>query len=226
MRHDVAVSSIPPSSAQSPGAAPRRQPGGPAKGDRRREAILEAVEELLREGSIAELSVESIAARAGISRSGFYFYFESKYAALADALTTVWEEMAQAADDFFGGSDETPQAYVRRVIGGVSDLWSRHEALLVGMFEASSNDAGARALWDAWLERFIEAITARIEVERNEGRAPAGPPAAAVARTLLLMNERVFYDDRRRGVEGPEHEAMIDSVTAVWLCAVWGLPPA
>jgi TetR/AcrR family transcriptional regulator, ethionamide resistance regulator len=201
----------------------RRRPGGPRKGDRRREAIMEAVERLLRDRSIAELSVEEIAAAAGISRSGFYFYFESKYAALGEGLTTVWEEMALAADDFFGGSDEPPHAYVPRALTGVGELWERHEALLVGMFEASASDPGARTLWDAWLGRFNEAIAARIEAERAEGRAVAGPPDADVlARALLLMNERVFYDVRRRRLPASETARTVQALTRVWLTSIWG----
>ena len=205
-------------------AAPaRRQPGGPPKGDRRREAILEAVEQLLREGSIRELSVESIAARAGISRSGFYFYFESKYAALADALTEIFEGMTEAAQAFFGGTDEAPQDYIPKALEGVAEIWGRHDALMVAMFEASGTDPGARALWDAWLERWIAAVCERIEAEREAGRALPGPPDADVlARTLLLMNERVLYDDRRRRASAEETARAVDGLVSVWLATVWG----
>ena len=205
----------------------RRRAGGPPKGDRRREAILDAVEQLLREGSIRKLSVESIAAAAGISRSGFYFYFESKYAALAEALADVWDEMAEAATAFFAGSDDPPESYVPVAIAGVAELWRRHEPLLVGMFEASSTDPGARTLWDEWLERFVEACAERIEVERAAGRAPAGPPDAyGLARALLLMNERAFYDARRRALGPEDTQRIVDSVSAVWLAAVWHVRPA
>ena len=201
----------------------RRQPGGPPKGDRRREAILDAVEELLSQGSIADLSVERIASAAGISRSGFYFYYESKYAALGDALSGVWEQMSQAAGAFFGGSDEPPTVYVQDAIRGVADLWRRHEALLVGMFEASASDPGARGIWEAWLDRWGTAIAERIRVERDAGRAPAAPPDAdALARTLLLMNERVLYDDRRRNPSAEPSAVTVDALVAVWLAAVWG----
>jgi TetR/AcrR family transcriptional regulator, ethionamide resistance regulator len=200
----------------------RRPAGGLRKGDRRREAILEAVERLLRQRPIADLSVESIAEAAGISRSGFYFYFESKYAALAEAMSALFEEMTGAADDFYVGSDEPPHVYGPRVIRDVAALWERHEPLMVGLVEASMSDPGARAVWDAWLDRFLGATAARIEAERAAGRAPAGPPATALARVLLLSNERVFYDIRRRHLSQAEAEPLIDALTAVWLTAIWG----
>ena len=54
-----------------------------SRGDRQRDAIVAAVRELLQERSFADLSVSTISERAGVARSGFYFYFDSKYAVLA-----------------------------------------------------------------------------------------------------------------------------------------------
>jgi AcrR family transcriptional regulator len=201
--------------------AARRQPGGPAKGDRRRQAILDAIEQLLQERSIAELSVEDIAAGAGISRSGFYFYFESKYAALAHGLGTVGDEMSRAADEFFAGSDDPPEEYVPRALAGVAALFRRHEALLVAIVEAAHNDAGARAKWDAWIERFVAATSERIERERALGRAHNGVAAPDLARVLILMNIGVLYDDRRRRVPVSEDEHTVAALTTTWLGAIW-----
>jgi AcrR family transcriptional regulator len=200
----------------------RRPAGGLRMGDRRRGAILDAIERLLRERSIAELSVESIAEASGISRSGFYFYFESKYAALAEALGGLYEDITALASDFFAGSDESPREYGPRTIRDVAAIWERHEPLLVGLFEASASDPGARAVWNAWQDRFVAATAERIEAERAAGRAPAGAPAPTLARVLLLMNERVMYDIRRRGLSRSESEPVIDALTDVWVAAIWG----
>jgi AcrR family transcriptional regulator len=71
----------------------QRDAGGPAtddapqrRGDKQRQAIVQAVRELLEEKPFAELSVSTISDRAGVARSGFYFYFDSKYAVLAHIL--------------------------------------------------------------------------------------------------------------------------------------------
>jgi TetR/AcrR family transcriptional regulator, ethionamide resistance regulator len=208
-----------------PAPSARRPPGGMRKGDERRQAILDAVERLLGERSIAEISVEDIALAAGISRSGFYFYFESKYAALAEALKDVFEQILVAGDAFFGGSDEPPARYVPRALAQVAEVWERHEALVVGMFEASSTDPGARALWDGWLDRFVPVIADRIEAQRDAGHAPPGPPADALARTLLLTNERVLYDDRRRRGSKEDTARAVEALTCVWLASVWGMRP-
>ena len=202
-------------------AAPERR--GPTRGDRRRRAILEAVEGLLRERSIGELSVEEVAGAAGLSRSAFYFYFESKYAALGAALGGVWEEMTLSAAPFFEGSPDPPGTYVRRALRDVGAAWSKHEHLLVAMVEASAADEGARDLWDAWIGRFVALVAERIEAERAAGRAPAGPPGAhALAEVLLAMNERAYYNHTRRHSPAEETERMVEALAAVWLAAIWG----
>ena len=44
-----------------------------------------------RSGPFADLSVSTISERAGVARSGFYFYFDSKYAVLALILADASE---------------------------------------------------------------------------------------------------------------------------------------
>jgi AcrR family transcriptional regulator len=196
---------------------------GPTKGDRRREAILEAIERLLRDRPIGRLSVEEIAVAAGISRSAFYFYLESKYAALNAALGGVWDEMVAAASNFFEDDGEPPPEYVRRALGGVGALWREHEPLLVAMVDAAATDERARELWDGWMDRWIERVAARIEEERAAGRAlPAPPDARSLARVLLAMNERSYYLDRRRQASAAESARTVEALAATWLAVLWG----
>ena len=68
-------------SVSIPSDDPEQQPR--RRGDRQRKAILGAVRELLQEVPFDDLSVSTISDRAGVARSGFYFYFDSKYAVLA-----------------------------------------------------------------------------------------------------------------------------------------------
>ena len=66
-----------------------------SRGDQQRHAIVAAVRELLEERSFAELSVSTISERAGVARSGFYFYFDSKYAVLAEIVAEASEELEE-----------------------------------------------------------------------------------------------------------------------------------
>ena len=69
------------------------------------------------ERSFADLSVSTISERAGVARSGFYFYFDSKYAVLAVILADAMEELDKLTHDFAPREpDETPAA-VRQADG-------------------------------------------------------------------------------------------------------------
>jgi TetR/AcrR family transcriptional regulator, ethionamide resistance regulator len=218
------IRDMPTGDPGSAAAPPRRQPGGPAKGDRRRQAIVDAVEHLLQTRSIGELSVEDIAAEAGISRSGFYFYFESKYAALADALSDVADGMERAADDFFGDTGREPRDYVNEALTGVSRMWRQHSDLMVAVVDAAHSDTGARALWDAWQARFVEGISRAIENERASGRTQAdGVGTEELSKALLAMNVGTYYDLARTRASDEEAERAVAALATVWLSAVWGI---
>jgi TetR/AcrR family transcriptional regulator, ethionamide resistance regulator len=192
------------------------------KGDERRRSILEATERLLKDRGIAELSVEEIALAAGISRPAFYFYFESKYAALAEALTQIFGEIFDAAQDFFAPTGEPPDTYMPRAVGQVVSVWEQREALAVGMIEAAGTDAGARKLWEDWLGMFMPEVAARIDQERAAGRAPAGPPSSDLARVLVLTTERVLHDHSRRRSAPEDTPAVERALSHLFLTAVWG----
>src|SRR5436853_193750 len=86
-----------------------------SRGDRQREAIVTAVRELLQERSFADLSVSTISERAGVARSGFYFYFDSKYAVLAVILADLSELLDNLTNHFAPREPgETPAAFAKR----------------------------------------------------------------------------------------------------------------
>lgn len=60
---------------------------------------------------IGDLSVADITSEAGVTRSGFYFHFESKYAALEFASAELWSELA---DVILGGGSGAGPASPRR----------------------------------------------------------------------------------------------------------------
>jgi AcrR family transcriptional regulator len=76
-----------------PAAAPvdqeRKSPGRP-RSARADEAIIEAVLDLLSEGTLAEaISIEAVAARAGVGKATIYRRWSNKEALLVDAVATI-----------------------------------------------------------------------------------------------------------------------------------------
>src|SRR5699024_7522324 len=74
------------------GRRPRRAPGGGRRrrvprGEIQRQSILDALERLLGEIPVMEISVKDITEAAGIKRPNFYFYFESKDEVLSELVS-------------------------------------------------------------------------------------------------------------------------------------------
>lgn len=65
--------------------------------------LLDATERLMADGaSFTELSVDRLATEAGISRASFYVYFEDKGDLLRRLASQVFEDLADAAERWWG----------------------------------------------------------------------------------------------------------------------------
>ena len=130
-------------------------------------AVLEATEELLSEGvSFADLGIEKIATRAGISRTAFYFYFADKRELLMRLSEEVTDELYTQADIWYSGSGD-PEAEIREAIGNIAQLYEQHGPLLRAIVEVSTYDEEVASAWRSLVGRFITATEARIETERG-----------------------------------------------------------
>ena len=175
-------------------------------------AVLRATEELLSEGaSFAELGIERIATRAGISRTAFYFYFRDKRELLVRLTHGVNAELLDAADTWWSG-----QADLRTALGRIGALYSEHGALLRAVVEVSTYDAEVATFWRGLVGRFVDATRETIERE-----APGIRSADALAFSLCWMVERSFYQRLAQG--RPESlEELVDSLATIFERTVYG----
>jgi TetR/AcrR family transcriptional regulator, ethionamide resistance regulator len=181
--------------------------------------ILSATEDLLEEGAgFAHLKVEEIARRAGIGRTGFYFYFRDKQSLLMRLAEDVAEALWEQADRWWHGEGDGAEE-LREIVGPVVRLWMRHAAVLSAVVQAASYDDRVREYWRALAARFADATRERIERERADGRAEPVPPADT-AFALVWMTERACYQhvEQQRG----ESNELIDALTGIWLRSVYG----
>ncbi|MEV0731665.1 TetR/AcrR family transcriptional regulator [Polymorphospora sp. NPDC050346] len=85
---------------EAPGARAGARPPGRPRSSRADEAIVEAVLDLLAEGgSVETLSVEAVAARAGVGKATIYRRWPGKDALLVDALRTLKGAPAEPVGD-------------------------------------------------------------------------------------------------------------------------------
>ena len=193
-------------------AAP--EPAPTAKRAAVQAAVLEATEALLSEGaSYADLNIERIAKRAGISRTAFYFYFRDKRDLLMRLTGEVSAELYEQADIWFSGEGD-PGEEVVTALRNIAALYQEHGVLLRAIVEVSTYDEEVAAYWRQLLGRFAEASLRRIE----EGGVATDPRATAFA--LSWMTERVLYEQLVQD-DAPPVAALVDALAGIWTRAVY-----
>lgn len=207
-------------------SAPVRLPSLPdrrpePKGEVRRAALLAAIEGLLRERPLADLSIGEISSAAGLTRSAFYFYFPSKEAAVTELLHDVFEETLAGAKAWLGGEGD-PEVSLGAALARTAELWGVHRHLMLAMLDARRGDDAVRILWDSWVERFVAPLAETVEAERDAGRAPHGPPAENLVRLLLGMNVSALEHHLRQDGDEARTTALVEAMTVVWVSALYG----
>ena len=183
-------------------------------------AVLAATEELLSEGaSYADLNIERIANRAGISRTAFYFYFRDKRDLLTQLTADVAELLYQQAEIWFSGEGD-PDAEIREALTNIAALYDEHGVLLRAIVEVATYDEQVAQAWHGLLGRFVDATRTRIEAEQAAGRAVA-QHAHATAFALCWMTEHTMY---QHSIEGQPFSTadMVDALVGIWLRSVYG----
>ena len=190
----------------------------PARGDRRRTALLEALDHHLRESSLDSINIADISRRAGVTRSAFYFYFENKASAVAALMEEMYDESSAAADQLRAGG--TPAENIDAMVRALFSTWDKHEHLFRASLDARATSATVRELWDSDRESFVPVVASMIEAERGTGAAPAGVDATALASVLLELNDRML---ERLALGGPlGREQLVEAVVAIWLHTIYG----
>ncbi len=199
-------------------SAPRR------RGDKQRQAIVAAVRDLLQEKAFADLSVSAISDRAGVARSGFYFYFDSKYAVLAQIFAEATQELEELTHFFAPrGPDESPAAFAKRMVGSAAVVFAHNDPVMSACNAARSSDAEIRKLQDAQIATVVDQVVEIIRDEIAAGTAhPISDDIPALIQTLgattvmLLSGDPTFLGatgDVERGVRVLEQ---------LWLTSLWG----
>ena len=180
-------------------------------------AVLRATEELLSGGStFAELNIEKIATRAGISRTAFYFYFRDKRDLLMRLTAGVNEQLLEVADTWWSGGGD-----LRVALAGIASLYEEHAPLFRATVEVSTYDDEVAQFWRALVGRFVDATRDRIAVEQKAGRALPGDPFA-LAFSLVWMTERTLYQQRVQG-SPIDADALVDSLASIYSRVVYGV---
>jgi AcrR family transcriptional regulator len=192
-----------------------------SRGDRQRDAIVAAVRELLQERSFADLSVSTISERAGVARSGFYFYFDSKYAVLAVIVAEAMAELDKLTHDYAPRErDETPAEFAKRMVGYAALVYSTHDPIMGACNLARNTDAQIREIMDDFQDTVIDKIVGL--VKQDSGARPISDDVPALVRTLTAATSMTLAHDSAFVGRGQDPAGAVEIVERLWLSALWG----
>jgi len=189
------------------------------RGDARRDALLTAFDELLREQSLEEVNVADISNRAGVTRSAFYFYFESKAVAVLALMQDLYDAAAEANEILVKAEGDAEQR-IRRAITLLFDSVDSSPHTFRALLEARASSPTVRQMWDAGRADFAAVIAGMITTERAGGRAIDGPDAGSLASVLLDLNDHAV--ERHSLGSGPPRDHHIAALTFLWLNSIYG----
>jgi len=199
---------------------PAPQQARRSRGDRQRDAIVTAVRELLQERSFADLSVSTISERAGVARSGFYFYFDSKYAVLAVVLAEANELLDELTHHFAPREPgETPAAFAKRMVGSAAAVYANDDPVLSACEVARYTDAQIREMMDDFYDGVIEKLITLLE--QDPDARPISDDVPALVRTMAAVTTLTLTHDSTFVGRGQDPARAIDIVERLWLSAFW-----
>ncbi|WP_235027449.1 TetR/AcrR family transcriptional regulator [Dietzia psychralcaliphila] len=175
----------------------------------------------LRTTKLDDISVADLTDAAGITRSAFYFYFDSKAAAVTVLLSSI-QATAAKSNDMLVNSDGRFRSRVSATLSRLADRMVDNAHVYRALLTARTTHEPMRRLWDEGRAELAAPIAEYIRSERAAGRAPDGADADSLATALIQINESVLehlvYDP------GADREPMIATASDLWVRAIYGRP--
>lgn len=167
--------------------APRRA------GDVNEAALLEVARELVHKGEFKTTQIGQIAKLAGISRQGFYFYYQSKDELLTQLVTETLHSSAQTwRTTLYEREWAEPSTAIREQVEAAVTMWRRHREVLRAGVELGPLSL-VQAQWVAIVKETADFLV-ELVVSSTKIEALRDPDAARhMMETLIWMIERNCY---------------------------------
>ena len=189
------------------------------KSDRTRAAILNAALDFVWSHPFRDMTVTSLMATTGVSRSAFYQYFNDLHEVMETLLGMLQGEIFVAAEPWIAGAGD-PIALMQEALAGLVDVGYQRGPFLRAITDAASTDARLEKAWVQFLAGFDDAATARIEADQKQGLIPdfeARPVAYALNRLDAYTLLQAFGQHPRKQPE-PVREAL----ARIWISTLFG----
>lgn len=189
--------------------APRRA------GDEREAALLAIAGDLVREGTFLQTPIGEIAAQAGLSRSAFYFYYQSKDELLAQLVTeTLYGAMDRWRDDMYA-EQYAPRDRMHREVVRTVAMWRDSPEVLCAAVDIAPRSEAVMQHWTAAVEETADFNTELIVSATSFDDLRDPDRARETMASLIWMLERNCYLNIVQGGPPSGDEALADRLAAI-----------
>ncbi len=187
--------------------------------ERTRAAILNAAFDFIWAQPFRDMTVGSLMAATGVSRSAFYQYFDDRHELMETLLEMLQDEIFDVAQPWIAGVGD-PVALLRESLEGLARVGYRRGPFLRAITDAAATEERLETAWKNFLGRFDDAACTRIEADQAQGLIPAfdvRPVAVALTR-LDAYSLLEAFGQRPRSRPEPVQEAL----ARVWISTLYG----
>lgn len=136
----------------------------------------------------SEVSVEQLAAGAGVSRATFYVYFRDRADFLQQAAATVVDELTQAGSLWWGAVESGDLQALRQAMRALIAVYRAHEGVLTAVAEAEVVDPVVAQDYKGLMDGAVTVLDSALR--RGARAGVLRPLPAHTAAALIWMVER------------------------------------
>lgn len=193
---------------------PRRRRRSPEEAERE---ILDAAQELLREGGGHGLTVAAIMERTTLSRKSFYVYFRDRH----DLITRLVSPLRAELDELTRASVESGNSPTsRELLLVIARTYRKHGELFAALQQAAREDPEAAEAWRTFVEPPIAQIAEGMRAGGLAGEAPSLRDPEMAARALVGMNLQAFFG-QLTGKPEADLDRVVDTLFELWQRALY-----
>ena len=188
-----------------------------------RAEILAAAKAALQDTRFAELTVDSLMKRTGMTRSSFYHYFSGLDEIALGMLEEFAADIRRTVDPWLKGELDEPdhRAATLTHLTAMFEVFELHARGVAAVAQAAGVSQEVYHEWQRGIvDYFIDLTASFIRRQRTLGRSAAADPDR-LARALILMNNAAASDNMIR--QTPDQPAVIATVLGgIWNSAIYG----
>jgi AcrR family transcriptional regulator len=189
------------------------------KSELTRTKILNSALDFLWSNPFRDMTVSSLMAATGVSRSAFYQYFNDVHVVMKALLDISQEEIFAVCNPWLKGVGD-PVALLSETLTGLVQLCYDRGPIFRAVADAATTDRRFEEVWRRFLSGFDDAACARIKADQEQGLIPkfdAHSVAIALNRLDTYMIIQAFGQHPRS-----KPETVKDALARIWIATLYG----